>query len=362
MLPLPKVYIIVLNYKSWPDTLECLESLMKLDYPDYQVVVVDNQSPNRSLNYIQQWASGTLDVSVPASNPLRSLSCPAIPKPLPYTLLTRSDLEDNQANPTRVPFVLIDAGENLGYSGGNNLGIQYALRDEECAYIWVLNNDTVVEPSALRFLVEKMATCAAQHQKVGILGCKVMHYYQPTVIQGAGGSRLYKWLGYATGLGNGETDAGQYDVEQVAVDYINGCSMFTSREFIDQVGLLSEDYFLYFEEPDWAVRGRRSGKWELGYAWRAKIYHKEGASIGGGTHREKSSISKFSDFYWARSKILFTRKFYPYCLPTLYAGLSLAILNRIRRGQWDRVPMLMRVMLNPLPKYRSSDQTPSLPH
>jgi len=330
---------------------------MKLTYPNYQVVVVDNQSPNSSWESIQQWVRGELKVNLPGTNPLLNLSLPAVPKPLPHVLLSRSDLKGNPARPVPGSLVLIDAEENLGYSGGNNLGIEYALRDEECTYVWILNNDTVVDPDALRFQVERMMTYEARQQKIGIMGCKVMHYYQPAVIQGAGGSRLYKWIGYATGLGNGEADTGQYDVEQVAVDYINGCSMFTSRNFIEQVGFLSEDYFLYFEEPDWAVRGRRAGKWELGYAWQAKIYHKEGASIGGGTHREKSSISKFSDFYWARSKILFTRKFYPYCLPTLYAGMSLALLNRIRRGQWDRVSMLMRVMLDPSSRYPSSDQT-----
>jgi GT2 family glycosyltransferase len=122
---------------------------------------------------------------------------------------------------------------------------------------------------------------------------------------------------------------------------------------VREVGLLAEEYFLYYEEPDWAERGRRMGNWELGYAWKARVYHKEGASTGGGTHRRKT-VSQLSDFYFVRSRILFTRKFQPYCLPTVYAGLLIAIANRLWHGQPDRALMIVKTMLSPRRTFKST--------
>jgi hypothetical protein len=177
------------------------------------------------------------------------------------------------------------------------------------------------------------------------------------VIQCASGSHLNKWLGrLSTGLGNGQPDQGQFDVEEVDVDFVTGSCMFTSAAFVEEVGLLAEEYFLYYEEPDWAERGRRAGDWQLGYAWKARVYHKEGASTGGGTHRRKS-VSLLSDFYFVRSRVLYTRKFNARYLLTVYLGLLLAMASRAWNGQWNRILMILKVMLKPIRTYKASPHT-----
>ncbi len=85
----PKVYIIILNYNGWADTIECLESVLRNDYPNYQVIVVDNNSPNNSMEYIKAWAEGKLDVWVNPNNPLRKLSSPPVSKSIPYVFIQR---------------------------------------------------------------------------------------------------------------------------------------------------------------------------------------------------------------------------------------------------------------------------------
>ena len=108
--------------------------------------------------------------------------------------------------------------------------------------------------------------------------------------------------------------------------------MLVSRQFVESVGLLAEDYFLYNEEIDWATRAK--GLYTLAYAAKSTVYHKEGASIGGSNFK-LAQKSRTSDFYMIKSRIMFARKFYPYTLPTVYLGLGATMVNRMRRGQWS---------------------------
>ncbi len=128
----PKVYIILLNYNGWTDTIECLESVLRNDYPNYQVIVVDNNSPNNSIEYIKTWAEGKLDVWVNPNNPLRKLSFPPAPKPIPYVFYTREEaekggnlkLEENlkenipDSITTAYPLIFIQTGYNGGFTFG----------------------------------------------------------------------------------------------------------------------------------------------------------------------------------------------------------------------------------------------------
>ncbi len=132
-----KVYIIILNYNGWADTIECLESVLRNDYPNYQVIVVDNNSPNNSMEYIKAWAEGNLDVWVNPSNPLRKLSFPPVPKPIPYVFYTREEAEKGgnfefeekikgeipNGITTKYPLIFIQTGYNGGFSYGNNVAM-----------------------------------------------------------------------------------------------------------------------------------------------------------------------------------------------------------------------------------------------
>jgi len=318
---LKKVYIIIVNYNGWKDTIECLESLANLKYLHFQIIIIDNASQDDSVYQIQDWVrrNGVLDLIVSSSTSL------------------------NETQIATEKILLIRSMTNLGFAGGNNIGVQFATSRDDADFIWLLNNDTVVEEFSLEHFIDYLDS---NSEKVGIVGSKVMEYYNRNIIQAAGGGKFIKILGHSYLLG-GEKDEGQYD-KPVKIDYVHGASMFIPVSFIKDVGLMSEEYFLYFEELDWSKRGLRRG-WKTGYAHRSVIYHKGGASTTKGTTGSylENSSTLFSDFYYQRSKILFTKKFYWFCLPTVYLSFLLTIANRIRRKQYNRIPMLLKLLFNP---------------
>lgn len=349
-MPLPKVYIVVLNYNGWQDTIECLESLSRLTYANYEIIIVDNHSRDNSVQCIQEWAEGDRVVMREESNPLRHLSHPPVEKPLHYAVYDADEIDRERTTPDNPALTILCTNANLGFAGGNNVGLQYALEKGDADYIWLLNNDTVVTPDSLSRLVDCYTHDATQ--RVGLVGCKIKYYHLPEVIQCVAGSYYNKWLGYSRQIGNHETDRGQYDNIAVRPDLINGACMLVSVPFLQSVGLLNEEYFLYFEEQDWAERARRHG-FTLSYSTKAVIYHKEGTTIGGGQWRGNT---RFSDFYFSRSKLLFTERYFNrLTVLSVKAAFLLTIANRLRRGQFDRVSMIMKIIMNP----RSSRYTES---
>ena len=208
-------------------------------------------------------------------------------------------------------------------------------------YVWILNNDTVQEPDSLRKLVDYAGT-KRKTEKIGIVGSKLLFYDKPTTLQGIGG--IYnRWMGYAKTVGVFEEDRGQYDKEVRSIDYAIGASLFVAREFIEEVGFMCEDYFLYFEELDWATRGKKKG-WAIAYCCESVVYHKEGSSAG--SNSQNRLASEMSDYYLLRNKILYAKKHTPYFLPTVYGGFIVVLVNRIRRKQFKRVGIALRAMLN----------------
>ncbi|ADY73995.1 glycosyl transferase family 2 [Desulfurobacterium thermolithotrophum DSM 11699] len=311
----PKVYIIILNYNGWADTIECLESVLRNDYPNYQVIVVDNNSPNDSMEYIKKWAEGKLDVWVKPDHPLRHLSFPPVKKPIPYVYYTReeaekggnSDLEnslmvnllngkkkgnqpsdqltnqlfDNLSNfpfnqspiqpvnySTNYPLILIQTGENLGFAGGNNVGIRYALSKNDFKYVWLLNNDTVIEKDSLVSVVRFSRT-----NNLGIAGSVLYYYDNPEKIQAYGG-HINRFLGTSYHIVKREE-------LKKKLDYVVGASFLIDEKLVKRIGLLSEDYFLYYEETDYCFQARQKG-FKLGISLNSKVYHKEG-----GTYKKK---------------------------------------------------------------------------
>lgn len=329
-----RVCVLTVSHNSWVDAIECLESVLRSDLPGVTVVVSDNASRDGSVEHLRAWAEGRLDAFVPEGSPLRALSWPPLPKPVAHAVYDRAQAErggDPGADP---PLVLIRNGANLGFAGGNNVGLRYALaRDFD--YVWLLNPDTVVRPDALRRMVEAMR----EDPSMGACGCTVLHYAEPDTVQALGGARYDRWLALPHHIGAGlpagaEVDAGEVEAR---MSYVYGASMLVSRRFLEEVGLLSEDYFLYFEELDWAMRAR--GRFRLGFAPRSVVYHREGAKLGSG--RTKSPVS---DYYFMRNRIRVTRRFSPRTLPTVYLALGAALLRRARRGQWDRVRMIAKLL------------------
>jgi len=335
------VYIIILNWNGWADTIECLESVFRIDYPNFRVIVCDNDSYDGSLEYIKAWAEGRLDVFVPKNNRLRHFSFPPISKPLSYIEYNRMQAElGGKSDDSDNRLVLIQTGGNLGFAGGNNVGLRYIMKKGHFQYVWLLNSDTVVDPDALKYLIKETEDNRKKGQKVGIVGSKLLFYEETNIIQGVGG-KYNKWFSVSNHIGMFEKDKGQYDSSNIDFDYVIGASMLTNRDFLNEVGLMEEDYFHFYEDLDWALRGKRKG-WNLGYCWASKVYHKGGATFGSFyIGREKNILV---DFFSLKNRIVFTKKFYPSYLLTVYLGFLFVLLNRARRGQFDSIKMILDIL------------------
>ncbi|GFO54719.1 glycosyl transferase family 2 [Geomonas sp. Red276] len=337
-MPTPKVYVVILNWNGWADTIECLESLLRSTYQNFQVVLCDNSSSDGSVERIKSWAAGELSLYLDKGNPLRKLSFPAVLKPLPC-LHIRAGEEFDAGTGEGYPLVLIETGGNLGFAGGNNVGLRFALARDDFDFVWLLNNDTVVAPDALASMVEAME----RRPDAGFCGAMLLNYSPSETVQSYGGSTYNRWLAAPRSFGAGETLGAAIDEDSISkrLDYVAGASMMVPKRLLIEIGLMCEDYFLYFEEIDWFQRAR--SRFRIAFSSRSRVYHKEGASIG------SSSVavtrSKMSDFYIVRNKILFTRKFFPLLLPVVILSTLAVAANRIRRGQADRIGTVFKGVL-----------------
>lgn len=333
-----KVYIVIVNYNGWKDTVECLESLLKLDYNNFQIIVVDNSKDYDSIKKIECWATNGCVIETQ----FKELVTPPVIKPFRSLIILDETSFLEQTYDEKI--LLVKAHTNNGFSAANNIGLRYALQRNDFLYAWVLNNDTVVEHSSLSTLLTFMEN--PRNSKTGIAGAKIMEYTEKGTVQSAGGGTLIKPVAYSRLIGAGQIDSKQFDVDNIRMDFVAGTSMFVRKEFLKEVGLLSEDYFLYYEEPDWAERGRRFN-WQMGYCYKAIIYHKGGATTGGKGYKKVKESTDISDFYFQRAKILFTRKYYWQYLPVLYLSFIIVIFYRLRRRQFSRIKFLLRILLNP---------------
>lgn len=315
-----KVCIVVLNWNNWQDTLRCIESLLKLSSADFTVLVCDNDSNDDSLSNFSEWS---LNSSFGAAAPFvvqRSSPKPSIQKAFSYQV------------------VWVSTGGNLGFAGGNNVGIRLGIEYGVFDHFWLLNNDCVVEPDALHYLSEYMEG----RPDVGICGAKLIYFHSPDKVQAYGGALHDKWTGRARYLGHlaHPDDLHNSSCVEEQLSYVAGASMFVRREFLEQIGLMHEDYFLYFEEIDWAIRGK--GRFKLGYEPRAVVYHKEGGTIGSSSDTRKTSL--VSDFYLFRNRLRFTRRFFPEALPSVWGVMLMQALRRGLRGQIDRMWLILRIL------------------
>ena len=138
-----KVYVIVLNYKNLRDTLECLESLFRIEYENYIVIFVDNNSWDGSVEGVISWAEGREKADISSECPISELGSVTVEKPIPYCIVGEREF-DVVHQPAEPRLVVICSDDNRGYAAGNNKGIRYALAQGGCDYLWILNNDAVV--------------------------------------------------------------------------------------------------------------------------------------------------------------------------------------------------------------------------
>jgi len=286
---MPKVFIIILNWNGLKDTLECLGSVYQLDYSDFEVIVVDNCSSDSPSDVIRR-------------------EFPQV--------------------------VVIENNENLGYSGGNNAGIRFALA-QDADYIWLLNNDTVIEPDALHNLVAEVE----KEPDVGIAGSKIYFFDCPNKIWFAG-SHINWWRGATNHIGWGEIDLGQYD-DVMAMDRVTGCSMLVKREVCTKVGILDENYFLYAEEVDWCVRARKAG-FKCIFVPSSIVYHKISVSVS-----RVGNWNKMFDYYNTRNFLYLIKKSFRFPLREIML-LSLMIVS----VRWEKRNLIRAIVSMVVPKLR----------
>ena len=324
-----KVYILLLNYKEWEDTVECLESILKNDYSNYQIVVVDNASPNDSMCKLLAWAKGEVEIDLPNKSFFKYLTNPLEKKPLNYILYNEDDFieeRDRQENISlRNPIIFIQAKENNGFAKGNNIGIEYMMNQNDFSYIWLVNGDTVVEKNSLSTLLKYANT-----NDIGICGSKIMDYNTPKLIQSLGG-HVNKFFGTSKHL---------YSAEDISskLDYIIGASFLINKKVIDKISMLPIEYFLYFEETDYCFNARKNG-FKLDIALESIVYHKEG-----GTTKDKftNRDSEDIELLKLRNRMIFHKKYLGGGLG-LYCGFVLVLINRILRRQFTLIPKILKL-------------------
>lgn len=277
-----KVNIIILNWNGWRDTIECLESLLRIAYLNYQIVVIDNNSADGSLEYIKLWADGKLDLWLSPVGKLRDKAFPPVRKPLSYLEHNSGDLITKTLNhkqhfgntPASHPLILIQTGKNLGFAGGNNVGITYAL-DQEADFVWLLNNDAVVESDALSKLLEMAET----HKEYSFFGSWIAFYDWPDKLWFGGGT-FDRLTGKIGNLFGNQYISTLHNRDQLAeVSWITGCSLLVSRKVLEEIGLLDESFFLYSEETEWQLRTNPKKPKAL-LLNTPLVYHKVGRATG----------------------------------------------------------------------------------
>lgn len=267
----PKVFTIILNWNGHHDTMTCLNSIKKSTYTNNQVVVIDNGSSEESIKAIEHF----------------------------------DDF-----------YILIKTGVNLGFSGGCNVGINYAL-EQHAEYIWLLNNDTEVDSNALLEMVSK----AESDTRIGVVGSVIHDMSTINQIQAWGGG----WVSKLTGR------AGHYFTvnDEPHIDYITGTSMLLRASAVKDVGLFDEkSFFMYWEDVDLCCRLRKAG-WKLAVANDSKIFHKKSASVG--------NNSPLLDYYYNSSAIRFYLKNYKNPFIPILVGTSGRLLKRLLSRDKNRI-------------------------
>jgi len=268
----PKVAIIILNWNGWKDTIECLESLFKITYPNYDVIIVDNGSKDESIKKIREYCEGKIKIES------KFLKYSSETKPIKIIEYEREEIEIECSKkretinlPSNKKLIIIKNEKNYGFAKGNNIGIKYVLKELEVDYVLLLNNDTVVNKKFLTSGVKLME----RKKDVGIVTGKIFYYNDPQRIWAAGGWMNF-FLGTCGGVGSNQLDKGQFN-EIKEIDYAPGTLMLTRRSVLEQVGFLPECYFGGGEEKEFSIKASKKG-YKIIYNPNSLIFHKVGMS------------------------------------------------------------------------------------
>jgi len=324
----PKVSIVILNWNGWGDTIECLESVYQMNYPYYDVIVVDNASSDDSIQRIIDWANGKLGVKsfLLTYNPTN--------KPLEYVEYNEDEIQRKNWLKKTIKsrnnvLTIIKNKKNYGFSKANNIAIKYLLESTNSEYILLLNNDVVVANNFLITLIkdtEKRKDC-------GIAGPKIFYYSKNRDILWFAGGKINKWHPQIyRHIGMKERDSEKYNKIRY-VDWVSGAAMLLKVETIKKVGMLDESYSFGFEDVDYCLKAKKDGV-KIIYIPNAIIWHKVGASRKKNENlNEKLEIIKrhYNEYLNKLIKNNFSIFFYIYHT-LLFFVLSIYILFKSRNG------------------------------
>lgn len=287
----PLVSIIILNWNGYEDTLEALESLYQINYPNYNVIVVDNNSTNDSVEKIREYALGNIKVETEYTRYINN-------KPISLTVLKEGEYSavDNTTTESEKRLLLIENNENYGFAKGNNIGIDYTIKYDNPEYILLLNNDTIVDPDFL----EKMISVAQSDSKIGLLGPKFYYYDY-------GGSHDTVWcigsvvdLDHFPGHHSIMEEPG-YDLTQdvIECDWVSGAGALIKTEAMPE-NYLSTEFFFGCEDVDLAIAIKEKG-YKVVTVMDSIIWHKVGMS------RHKNSTFK-TEYNHIKTNLQFIKK------------------------------------------------------
>ncbi len=282
----PLVSVITVNYHQAKLTCDLLDSIrIQNTYPNLEVIVVDNEADKDQ------------------------------------TALFRGRLPEVK---------VLQSRENLGFAGGNNLGINFANGE----YLFFVNNDTLWTVGLIEKLVERLQT----EPLAGGVSPKIRYHHDPRRIQFAGFTPVHPLTGRNKTIGKNEIDKGQYDAAR-ETPYLHGAAMMIRREIIDTVGKMPESYFLYYEELDWCAHMRRKG-YQLWYEPQVHIFHRESASTG--------KVSALKVYYQTRNRLRFMQRNYSggaFLVFLCYWWLAVApfkFAKLLLTAQWDLLAAFMK--------------------
>jgi GT2 family glycosyltransferase len=333
----PEVAIILVNWNGWQDSIACIETCLALTGPSFRIILCDNGSTDGSVETIAGWARGERQVERDPANPV-TVTNPRLPQGV--AILDRAAAEAG-ADGDGAELLIVRTGGNLGFAGGNNVGLRWALA-RDCAYAWLLNNDTVVPPDALAALIEHTAA----GPKIGMCGSLLIEYYEPDLIQGfAGAIDRRNFQGRHLGRGVPVSEGGNLDTLIAGANpkpsealYPIGASILVTNDFLKTVGLMEESYFLYYEEADWVLRA--TPRFTTAIATASHVYHRLGASAG--STSEGSSAGSMAFLY--RSRLRIARRFAPARTPLVALKIIDEALRGLARGRTSKAIAASRAL------------------
>jgi len=292
------IAVVIVSYNSADVIKNCLESLVRSEGEFVKIVVVDNASTDATVRIIQGWASERL-----------------------------SSFQDMPARaPTRLAAqcTLIRSNVNLGFAGGVNLGLEAQMSDSECDLFWILNPDCEVEVNT----AAAFRRCAEASGRFALMGSRIVYREAPGLVQSEGG-RVGRWTGICHCINQGQKPDAVTRAKVDDLDFICGASMVASREFIETAGLMKEDYFLYYEEVEWAAR---RGSLPLVLCEQALVHHHGGTAIGTASlTRRASPLALYFNY---RNRMRFVAHVRPLAFPVACAASLARVIKMAAQNAW----------------------------